>query len=900
VSARFRDRARHEALRYGSDPWVFVRELIQNARDAGASEVAFRVAERDGLVRLACRDDGSGMDLAHARRYLFALYASSKDGDSGAAGCFGVGFWSVLRFQPARILIRSWPRRGEGWEAELSGTLDRVEVRPAPRRAGTGTEVMLERSAGGEDVEAMVVEAAGRAARHLGRRDTFGSALPVRVNGRSVSAPFTLPPPSLGFRRGRLRGVVALREEPSFELLSRGLHVRSASSLEELLSPGAGIEPVRWSPGRIAPQALLDGDVEVLLARGDARPTRPLTRLVALARAELGRLMERQLALVRPESMRRRAVAAGRRFGPVIALAALLGFASSLLLGVGPRGETAARPAATATPGPRMEAAEIHPPVADALLPYADLGAFYHGPRSDGPAVNRSIGLRYTPEDRSWRFAALRLDRPDEPSAAARAVGAYEGGACTTECLSVELLVEDGPGALRVPVPTGHRLDPRSLRLEGGAVSALASETDEPIVILSRRTLGILRYRTGPSHARITGATTPRRPVLPPSLADRARALRDRPVSDRVAALVSAVQRLVSYSQASAVAEQDRAALARGATFVERALTVGAGDCDVQNGLLVLLLHEADVHARLAVGYVGVAGRTVPGLHAWAEYADDAGDWRAADASGEGRPPPLAPLPEVSVAGPVAIPRADAGQRTGAGRWLWIAGFVTLGVGGAGLLLRRTRRDVRLDPSADVVGLLRAALEHPGSFAEAPAVFTREVVPLLGGARIALAEAHRLSNSGRLFTSERGSTLARHAAGAGLRVLDARHAEAQVVSDGLGAIDLDAWDEALARSRSHPLLDAAAAELRRFGEPWDVRLADGDVGAGILDLPQRVIVISAHDPLWQGVAPRHETSPREALFTVLEWLTERLAWAPRRRARFLAGLAARAVGEAAP
>ena len=39
----FLDRARFEAGRYGSDPWVFVRELLQNARDAGARRVSFRV-----------------------------------------------------------------------------------------------------------------------------------------------------------------------------------------------------------------------------------------------------------------------------------------------------------------------------------------------------------------------------------------------------------------------------------------------------------------------------------------------------------------------------------------------------------------------------------------------------------------------------------------------------------------------------------------------------------------------------------------------------------------------------------------------------------------------------------------------------------------------------------------
>jgi len=39
LKSDFRTRARYEAERYGADDWVFVRELLQNARDAGAVRV---------------------------------------------------------------------------------------------------------------------------------------------------------------------------------------------------------------------------------------------------------------------------------------------------------------------------------------------------------------------------------------------------------------------------------------------------------------------------------------------------------------------------------------------------------------------------------------------------------------------------------------------------------------------------------------------------------------------------------------------------------------------------------------------------------------------------------------------------------------------------------------------
>ena len=50
ASPSFLERALQEAGRYGSDPWVFIRELIQNARDAGAGRITFTTEEGGGTV----------------------------------------------------------------------------------------------------------------------------------------------------------------------------------------------------------------------------------------------------------------------------------------------------------------------------------------------------------------------------------------------------------------------------------------------------------------------------------------------------------------------------------------------------------------------------------------------------------------------------------------------------------------------------------------------------------------------------------------------------------------------------------------------------------------------------------------------------------------------------------
>ncbi|MEJ2190550.1 MAG: ATP-binding protein [Acidobacteriota bacterium] len=215
----FRDRARYEADRYGPDAWVFVRELLQNARDAGARRVWLSGVRSGGRDRVVCRDDGGGMSFDHARRYLFTLYASSKRGQPRSAGRFGIGFWSVLRFAPETILVRSRPRSGEGWQVRLAGDLEHVKGEGAIM--DPGTEIVLERRAGGPQPEKALREAVLRDAPFLRCRGGKERPLEVLVNGRRVAGELDVEPPSLSFRRRGLRGVVALGRESGGGVLGR-------------------------------------------------------------------------------------------------------------------------------------------------------------------------------------------------------------------------------------------------------------------------------------------------------------------------------------------------------------------------------------------------------------------------------------------------------------------------------------------------------------------------------------------------------------------------------------------------------------------------------------------------------------------------------------------------------
>jgi hypothetical protein len=951
----FRERARLEADRYGPDPWVFVRELLQNARDAGAQKVRIEVADGQDGARISCHDDGEGMTLPHARRYLFALYASSKEGIRNQAGQFGVGFWSVLRFEPHAITVRSHPRGGQPWGVLLDGALEHATALAGPTKPGT--EIVLERPAGDGMLPRRIRDAAWQSARYLCMRDHASRPLEVRVNGELVTTEFALDAPCSSFRRGKIRGVVGLGKAPRVELFSRGLRVRSAACLEDLLAPTGHTGRTRVHfpelPEGRAPQALLDSDaLDVMLARRDTRETRALRRLVRLAGRELRLLVERQLSFSHPVPLWRRGfdwIARGLRQSLALRTAAAAAVGATVALAVsfwiwgtpeGPRallGPMAATPVPPLSQAPPTSAARDEEPV-----PYDDLGRLYHGPQVDvlGSAPGPVPALRYVPAEARPRFAALVFERlaPDGapvPDALDAATEPYPGTICEEDCIQVALVVRSEGGRLRIPVPTGHRVVEGTVRIDDEPVHLVATSSGQPLLALDRPFAGILRYFTGPARRPHDWESPSVEVQLPAEYEDHARSLAEAPVGTRVQRLLALTRNEVDYDRSREVADRHELERAHGRGFVERTIAIGKGDCDIQNSLLVVLLRKAGVPARLAVGYLGEAGMVVPRLHAWAEYLNEHGEWRIADAStpqiemspgthveggavdddriavaapgsfGE-EDPRTQPPPSATTTGPASTSETDDGTR-----WLVLLVAAPLLIALIVLLVRpRTRRSVQLDQSRDLSELLQGALEQPGAFSHLPALFLRPMIPLLDGRTISLQRARERSTEGRLYRTQEGSTLARHAKRRRAAVLDASLPEGRTVADALGAIDLDRWDSILARSSTIPVLDAVNQALRDRGEDWAVRVVpDLPEGLASLDLlaldtrrdgihGSRVVVLDARGAWLEETERRFSRAPRATVFAALDHIAERVNLPDRRRADLLAASARDALLEA--
>ncbi len=886
----FAFRARREAQRYGGDAWVFVRELLQNARDAGAGRVDWTIVRDTGREGVVCRDDGCGMTLDHARRYLFTLYASSKRGSIVDAGRFGVGFWSVLRFEPEIVVVRS-RTRDDAWQATLAGDLGHLDI--VPWSAGpTGTEVELRRGLTSDDLRRRITEVIQRDAAFLRRRDRDDELVEILVDDRVVSREPSLPPPSMVFRRRGVRGVVGLGDEPRVDLFAHGLRVRTAATLDEL-EEGAGDRRgggVSACPTGLAPRVLVDADgLEVLAARGDARADRELRRVVRTVRRELDRLVDLHLDAVAPLAPWARVSAAGRRLwastrphrGLVALGAAALAVAAVVVIGAAGRGWINRADEAS------VPLADSGTPTAAARFDVADLARAYDEP-GVGLAGHEAVAdVTYAPPDlQPWlavvRRVALRRGGDDD-------LWRDDGPRCAQGCVVVSTWL-DGSGLVRLPEPTGWRVDPTSVRLGGRPLDVWRSASGEAVVRTSGAAAGRLEWRAGPGPGPELRAPAGW-PDLPTEVERVADGASGEPFDVAVERLESWVRARVRYDRSPETVARHRMLRTAGRQLFDRVIEIGAGDCDLQNALLAAMLHRAGVRSRMAVGLLGLDGRATPGLHAWVEALGPDGRWRVADAS---TPAPASSV-VVARSGPpptsvTAAPAAPS-HRLRVGAWLVAALATASAVAGAASMRRATtRRRLTRDPAPAPELLVRAALERPDALGTRAVLGGRPLVPTMTGRRLSVARCRELARHRRLAACDSVDRWQAVVGRDGPATVDLRHPAGREVAAALHLPVVDDWAPLLDHAGATTLTDRVERALRAAGVGWAVR--------AVADAPERAVaVVGWRRPESGGrrvVLVRSETSvaigPRETLDTAAE-VCDAIGLADRASRRVLARVA---------
>ena len=119
-------------------PASVVKELVENAIDAGADSISVELSE-GGLQRIRVSDNGSGMDQEDAR-LCFTRHATSKlTDDAQLAGIRSLGFRGEALASiasVAHVVLQTSEGQGEGWEVTRSPGQEPV-LRPLARRRGT-------------------------------------------------------------------------------------------------------------------------------------------------------------------------------------------------------------------------------------------------------------------------------------------------------------------------------------------------------------------------------------------------------------------------------------------------------------------------------------------------------------------------------------------------------------------------------------------------------------------------------------------------------------------------------------------------------------------------------------------------------------------------------------------
>ena len=262
------------------DPLLCVRELVQNAADAGARrievDVAFDAAR--GLARLSVRDDGRGMGPSEVEGYL-TIGLSQKD-PSRDRGRFGIGKLSPYALGFERMVVETSDGRAThrlSFDPEGAGAIERTEA-----AAPSGTAVHVYRRAGREEAEALAERVFAIAQDSCG-----GLPIPLYVNGVCANRDLALGTRySVAVRTPEARGSLGIAHEPEHRLLGGGIVLESGAPLfgPEIayLLDGPHLAPTlsRNSVRRDrAFEALLQG-VQAFLLRLEEEAARMLTRRV--------------------------------------------------------------------------------------------------------------------------------------------------------------------------------------------------------------------------------------------------------------------------------------------------------------------------------------------------------------------------------------------------------------------------------------------------------------------------------------------------------------------------------------------------------------------------------------------------------------------------------------------
>lgn len=136
IASNLAQQALNNLVNQFARPMDFLRELVQNAIDAGTPRVEVWMRyipppanHHEGVLEIHIDDFGEGMDERIIDEQLTKMFSSTKEDDLTKIGKFGIGFTSIFAIHPEAVLLHTG-RHGEFWELlfHADRTFDKVRV----------------------------------------------------------------------------------------------------------------------------------------------------------------------------------------------------------------------------------------------------------------------------------------------------------------------------------------------------------------------------------------------------------------------------------------------------------------------------------------------------------------------------------------------------------------------------------------------------------------------------------------------------------------------------------------------------------------------------------------------------------------------------------------------------
>lgn len=885
----FLRRARAEAERYGEDRWVFLRELVQNSRDALASQFDCQVWDDGQTQTICCTDNGVGMPPAHLEPYLFRLYASDKETNHHSLGCFGVGFWSVLLFEPDEIRVASRTPSQE----TVSFCLDLRHLsitKGGADLAQPGFQVTLTRANPSKSPRSLTAAVRQKLQEHAGPVQPAQGVpeLVLLCEGERVNT--DMPQPEFMGRRLHARGfeaIIGFGSQPRVHLYKSGLLVRSCSHFSELVPKW----PQRKDLWHVRPFPQVSLDVSRLNVLLDRRSVFEDSDVLATIQRTEKALIRLQRNLVtrhfplNPVNAGRwlaRRYLHGRRPWVWLSLTTL-----TLLFLIAvfhePNGFWPhTRPSMPAGP----HAASIQGGGLPAASPWVSMD--YMPELLSRPIVDGSTSPTIL-----WDLSVTGLDRM---TIQVGALGEFdpEKGLLPSHLspvkpptfardpnppLTVTMRTQGRRSTLVLPFVPGHALSGEPRWVDGGGSFSLGMDAwGQPLLTSPNAIKGTLQYGLSPKHPTLpTPENTGSFPTQwPPPVEAFLATIKARAPEEQVQRVAEFLGNQLSYSRA---ARAEDAMETPGTPFTVRVFQNREGDCDVLNAVNALMLRALGIPAYVAVGLVGDGENWASELHAWTCYYHEG--WKEIDistitshnAGNHGRQPALDP-PDPSTARPLFSENAPM-------TWLpatpWVLAATGLLI--LGLWWRWNRTYPRSpDETGHSEALFRdlfrnlSASSHPVK--DPLGLRFRPMITTVSGKRLSLDDLERASARGPLMGAE--SPLPPHIGPRPSSLIQRSDPMVKALEPHLPPI---LWLDTLMR---HPILPLPQPwpdlerQLKRFQPHLRLHtlahvhgVASWRVGRGPFRAPLNHVAVGLNTP---GLP-----STEGPLFPLLEWLLDRCA-----------------------